>query len=94
MVDTLNRTACPRQKSKASSRQQHESAEKGKPQNRAPSHGLDDKENFSAPSGRGRSISLDIPFYHRWSVISVKESWLNETGWPRPASVGLSGVLK
>jgi len=47
-------------KPKALSHQQPESEEKGKPQNLAPSHGLDGQTKFLTTYNR---ISLDIPFY-------------------------------
>ena len=63
MVDTLNRTACPRQKPKASSHQQHESAEKEKIKTTLHRMGWMAARTPPLPSVVGEVFLLDIPFY-------------------------------
>ena len=63
MVDTINRTACPRQKPKASSHRQHESAEKEKIKTTLHRMGWMAERTSPLPSVVGEVFLLDIPFY-------------------------------
>jgi hypothetical protein len=65
MVDTLNRTACPRQKPKASSHRQHESAEKEKLKPRSIAWAEWQKEILRPLQPWAKCFFLTSPFIER-----------------------------
>ena len=63
MVGTLQPHCLSHQKPKASSRQQHDSAEKENPKSLPTLHGLESQAKTFAPSSRRGVFSLDSPLY-------------------------------
>src|ERR1700731_4453170 len=90
MIDTYNHSACCARNRTTSSRQRDESAELGKSRILTPTHGLDVRKNFSAPSSRGRRVFLDIPSY-RTAFIRHADyfDWFvtRPPRWPAPSIV-------